>query len=79
MSENVKNVIVYSSTHCGYCKQLKKYFTEQNIAFEERNIDEKEQYADELRGMGMNSVPVTVIGEERILGMNLTKIKKALA
>ncbi|MBE1446506.1 glutaredoxin family protein [Paenibacillus sp. OAS669] len=79
MSTTTTQVIVYSSTTCTYCSQLKKYLTEQQIAFEERNIDVNEAYRDELEAMGMSSIPVTVIGETRILGLNPTRIKKALA
>ncbi|MGG1514512.1 glutaredoxin family protein [Paenibacillus oryzisoli] len=71
--------IVYSSTNCPYCQQLKKYLTEQGVAFEERNIDLNDAYGQELHDMGLMSLPVTVIGEHKILGMNVTKLKKALA
>ncbi|MGZ0052414.1 glutaredoxin family protein [Brevibacillus gelatini] len=71
--------IVYSSTNCGFCKQLKTYLAEQNISFEERNIDEKEEYAQELSRLGVMSVPLTVIGEKKILGFNPNRIKKVLA
>lgn len=79
MTVSPSGVIVYSSTHCTYCKQLKQYLSSQNVAFEERNIDIDERYADELQALGMSSVPVTVIGGAKILGMNPTRIKKALA
>ncbi|UUZ84083.1 glutaredoxin family protein [Paenibacillus sp. P26] len=72
-------VIVYSSTHCTYCGQLKKYLQDQGVPYEERNIDTNEQYENELRALGMSSVPVTVIGETTILGLNPTRIKKVLA
>ncbi|HZG77443.1 glutaredoxin family protein [Paenibacillus antri] len=71
--------IVYTSTNCVYCKQLKSYLTEQNVSFEERNVDENEAYFEELQKIGMMSLPVTVIGEYNILGMNTTRIQKALA
>ncbi|WP_246066853.1 glutaredoxin family protein [Paenibacillus koleovorans] len=71
--------IVYSSTNCHYCAQLKQYLTEQEIPYEERNIDQSEQFAQELSDLGMMSVPVTVIGSMTILGLNPTRIKKALA
>lgn len=71
--------IVYSSTNCGYCKQLKSFLEEQNIAFEERNIDENETYREELSRLGMMSVPLTLIGDKQILGFNPNRIKKALA
>lgn len=79
MSTTAAQVIVYSSTTCTYCSQLKKYLNEQNIPFEDRNIDHNEVYRDELEAMGMSSIPVTVIGETKILGLNPTRIKKALA
>ncbi|WP_028559950.1 glutaredoxin family protein [Paenibacillus pinihumi] len=77
MSANA-NVIVYSSTHCQYCGQVKKYLNENNVQFEERNIDLDEKYAEELWNTGMRSVPVTVIGDKKILGFNQTQLNKAL-
>lgn len=75
----MSQAIVYSSTNCHYCAQLKQYLKDQGIAYEERNIDTNEAYAQELRELGMMSVPVTVIGETTILGLNPSRIKKALA
>lgn len=73
------NVIVYSSHTCTYCKQLKTYLNAQNIPFEERNIDDNPAYGDELFAMGMRSLPVTLIGDQKILGLNPTRIQQALA
>jgi glutaredoxin-like protein NrdH len=75
----MSNVIVYSKNQCPYCQQLKKYLTEQEVAYEERNIDVNEAYGEELHTMGIMSLPLTVIGEHKILGLNVTKLKKALA
>lgn len=75
----MSKAIVYSSTSCHYCAQLKQYLNDQDISYEERNIDTSGQYAKELEDMGLMSVPVTVIGEMRIMGLNPSRIKKALA
>lgn len=72
-------VIVYSSTHCQYCARLKSYLQDQNIAYEERNVDTNDEYAEELWNTGMRSVPVTIIGETKILGFNPAQMQKALA
>ncbi|ANE48371.1 glutaredoxin [Paenibacillus swuensis] len=77
MSEKAE-VIVYSSTHCHYCGQVKNFLKENQVDFEERNIDLDETYAEELWNTGMRSVPVTVIGETNILGFNQTALSKAL-
>lgn len=76
---NTSNVIVYSSANCPYCTQLKNYLKDQQIDFEERNISLNDEYAEELQSMGISSVPLTVIGEHKILGMNITRLKQALA
>lgn len=75
----MSNVIVYSKNNCPYCVQLKKYLNEQNVAFEERNIEENDAFGEELQSLGIMSLPLTVIGEHKILGMNVTRLKKALA
>jgi len=70
--------IVYTSNTCGYCKQLKSYLEEQNIPYEERNIDESETCREELGRLGIMSVPLTLIGDKQILGFNPARIQKAL-
>ncbi|MGE5704996.1 MAG: glutaredoxin family protein [Clostridia bacterium] len=71
--------IVYTSTTCTYCKQVKAFLDSQSIAYEERNIDENQAYFDELSQMGMMSVPVTVIGSKQVLGFNPARIQKLVA
>ncbi|MBQ4901127.1 glutaredoxin family protein [Paenibacillus sp. Marseille-P2973] len=75
----MENVIVYTSTNCPHCRQVKSFLGEKGVAFEERNIEQNEEYAQQVWDMGMRAVPVTLIGEHRILGMNKTQFEKALA
>lgn len=75
----MENVIIYTSTNCPHCRQVKSFLSEKGVAFEERNIEQNEEYAQQVWDMGMRAVPVTVIGEHRILGMNKTKFEKVLA
>ncbi|GIP38037.1 hypothetical protein J31TS4_13170 [Paenibacillus sp. J31TS4] len=77
MSET-QEVTVYSRNHCPYCDQVKKYLQTNNIEYVEKNVELNEAFAEELWNMGMQSVPVTVIGENKILGMNVTKFKQVL-
>jgi glutaredoxin len=72
-------VILYTSTHCNYCKQVKSFLSDRGVAYEERNIDQKEAYAEELWNTGMRSVPVSVIGRHKILGFNQTQLSRAIA
>lgn len=49
------------------------------MPFTDKNVREDPVALDELKRMGFNSVPVTVIGEERIVGFDQERLAKALA
>ena len=75
----MEKAIVYTSTNCPHCKQVKSFLNDKGIEFEERNIELEEKYAEEAWNMGVRAVPVTMIGEYKIMGMNMTQFNKALA
>jgi glutaredoxin len=72
------NVIVYTSTNCPHCRQVKGFLADKGIQYEERNIEQNDDFAQQVWDMGLRAVPVTVIGEHRIVGMNITQFNKAL-
>ncbi|AWB46003.1 NrdH-redoxin [Paenibacillus sp. CAA11] len=74
----MENVIVYTSTNCPHCRQVKSYLSEKGVAYEERNIEQNEAYAEQVWEMGVRAVPLTLIGEHHILGMNKTQFEKVL-
>ena len=65
----MSNVKVYSTSTCPYCHALMDWLEEQNIAFEE---------IDAANMPNIEVVPVTEIGDERIIGFDRPAIKKAL-
>nr|WP_145165024.1 glutaredoxin family protein [Paenibacillus terrae] len=71
-------VIVYTSTNCPHCRQVKGYLADKGIEFEERNIEQNDEYAQQVWDMGVRAVPLTVIGENRVLGMNTTQFERFL-
>lgn len=74
----MENVIVYTSTNCPHCRQVKSFLSEKGVSYEERNIETNEDYAQQVWDMGMRAVPITVIGDFKIVGMNKTQFAKAL-
>lgn len=76
---NTNPVIIYTSTHCNYCKQVKSFLSDRGVSYEERNIDLNDQYGEELWNTGLRSVPVIVVGERSILGFNQVELNRALA
>lgn len=71
--------VIYTSTHCQHCKNVKQFLEQKGVSFEERNVDLNDAYAEQLWNTGMRSVPVTVIGEAKILGFNQIQLNKAIA
>lgn len=71
-------VVVYSSNTCPYCVTAKEFLTENNIEFEEKNIQEDKDARKELMSMGHMGVPVILIDDEEIVGFDKPKIEEAL-
>ncbi len=58
---------------------MKAWLSQKQIPFTDKNVREDAVALDELKRMGYNSVPVTLIGDERILGFDQERLAKALA
>ena len=60
---------IYTTNWCSYCKMAKRYFDEQEMSYEEINIEEKGMSREELQKVtGGMSVPQIVIDDEVIGG-----------
>lgn len=78
-------VTIYSTTTCPYCKMLKDYLSQRNIAFAEKMVDSDETARDEMvkESGGFLGVPFTVIvkddgTKETIVGFDKGKIDQIL-
>jgi glutaredoxin len=58
---------------------VKAWLSQRQIPFVEKNVREDPVALDELKQMGFNSVPVTVIDGQRIVGFDQDRLAKALA
>ena len=74
-----KNVKVYSTATCPWCIRAKQFLKENNIDFQNIDVSEDQQVADELmRKSGQMGVPVLDIEGEVIVGFDRERIKSAL-
>jgi len=74
-----KPVIIYSADWCAFCHAAKDYLTKRGVAFEERNVEEKPQFAQEaVEKSGQRGIPVLDIGGTIIVGFDRPKIDAAL-
>jgi glutaredoxin len=80
----MKNITIYSTATCGFCKMLKSYLNDKGVKYEVKMADEDQAIARELyEKSGQLGVPFTVITsddgkEESILGFDRPKIDLAL-
>lgn len=71
-------IIVYSGIHCAPCDAVKAFLKERGFSYTEKNINQDKAARQELRDMGMTSIPVTVIGETKIQGFERERLETAL-
>ncbi|MFB0972841.1 MAG: glutaredoxin family protein [Neofamilia sp.] len=74
----MKNVVVYTSSTCPYCTLAKDYLTEKGVEYEEKNISTSREAREELMAKGHTGVPVVVIDEEEIVGVDTANIDTVL-
>lgn len=58
---------------------MKAWLSQRQIPFTDKNVREDPAALEELKRMGFNSVPLTVIDGERIVGFDQERLAKALA
>ncbi|MNC40032.1 Glutaredoxin-like protein NrdH [compost metagenome] len=74
-----QSVIVYSTSGCSDCNQVKQLLTEQGVPFEVRDVMTSTVYQEEVEKLGFMGVPVTVSGEYAVKGFNLPELKELIA
>ena len=74
-----KNVAVYSTPTCPYCRQVKEYLSEKGVEYAEHNVaTDLEARNAMVRKSGQLGVPVIEVGDEVIVGFNRAKIDELL-
>lgn len=75
----MSEVIVYSTSWCGFCHQLKNWLEEQDVQFKDIDIEEDQQAAKEVvEATKQMGVPVTKVGDQYIVGFDRPKLEAAL-
>ncbi len=57
---------------------VKVYLSRKGILFIERNVSEDPEARETLLGLGYRTTPLTVIGDQNVVGYNPAKIEAAL-
>ncbi|MFH1671513.1 MAG: glutaredoxin domain-containing protein [Candidatus Portnoybacteria bacterium] len=77
--ENQPTIRVFSTDACPYCVNLKAYLDEKGFKYEDVNVTEDKEAAQEMIDKsGQMGVPVAEIGDQLIIGFDKTKINELL-
>jgi glutaredoxin-like YruB-family protein len=74
-----KHVIIYSADWCAFCHAAKEYLDKKGIAYEVRDVEKEQRYAQEsVQKSGQMGIPVLDINGTIIVGFDRPKIDMAL-
>lgn len=76
----MKQVTIYSTPTCVYCKMAKEYFKQNKVEYAEKDVSQDHDALHEMvEKSGQMGVPVIDIGGKVVVGYNLPEIKQLLA
>lgn len=75
----MKNVTIYSTPTCTYCKMTKEFFGENSVEFTDFDVSQDEAKRNEMvEKSGQMGVPVIDIEGEIIVGFDEPKLRELL-
>lgn len=75
----MKKAILYTSPTCVFCPMIKKILDDEGVEYDEIDISEDNDALEEMKERsGQMGVPVTIIGEDVVVGFDKKKILEAL-
>lgn len=76
ITPNDKQVTMYSTSWCGYCRKARTLFTQQNIPFKELDIEKDPQAMAAYTALGGHGVPLILIDNEQMTGFDVRTFKR---
>ena len=72
------NVILYSTTWCGYCKKARRWFHQNNIPFTEYDTEKSARGRRDYKKMNGRGVPIIKVGQKRLNGFSPGSLTQVL-
>ena len=76
IAHNDKQVTMYSTSWCGYCRKARELFTRQGIPFKELDIEKSAQAKQEYYALNGRGVPLILIDNEQMTGFSVRTFKQ---
>lgn len=74
-----KQIVIYTTTWCGYCKALRSALVANKIPFTEHDVEQSFEGQLGFWTLRARGVPVSVVGPQVIHGYQMEKLQAALA
>jgi len=66
-------VVIYTTAWCGICKQAKKYFRDNNIAYVSYDVEKSRIGRTDFKLLKGRSVPIILLGGKRMNGFTVAR------
>jgi glutaredoxin len=60
-------VVLYATTWCGYCAKTRKFFAENQIAYQELDVENSDLGRRGYEALGGGGVPIVVVGDATVI------------
>lgn len=75
----MKNVTIYTTPTCHFCKAAKEFFAEHNVQFINKDVTTNKEFANEMiNKSGQMGVPVIFVDNDMVIGFDEPKLKQLL-
>lgn len=75
----MKEVTIYTTDTCGYCKMAKDFFTENNVQYADYNVGtDLEKRKEMIERSGQMGVPVIFVGDDMVVGFDKSRLSELL-
>ena len=71
----MNELTLYTKNNCPQCKMTKRFLSQQDVSYNEINIDDEPQYIDWLKEQGHRSVPVLTNNAVTIVGFRPDQLR----
>ena len=71
-----RQVTMYSTVRCGYCKKARRYFRQQGIPFKEYDVETSRKGRADYKKMNGRGVPIILVGNKRMNGFSADRFQK---
>lgn len=76
MPPKAPRITLYSSSNCPHCKRLKQWLQHNGQRFQEFDVQRNARAAKAFARLGARSVPVLMVGEQRIDGFDPRRLQQ---